>query len=904
MPAGPTPKAFVALLLVLESGTLATFAVLDLLLFFLAFETVLIPMYFLIARWGGAQRQAAAWKFILYTLLGSVVMLLGLLLIGIKAGTFDMVALATDNGRSLSTSVQVIAVLAIGIGLAVKTPMWPLHSWLPDAHTAAPTVGSVLLAGVMLKMGTYGFVRILLPVAPDGFRTFAPYLAAFAVVGIIYGSLACLALAKQGAKGDLKRLIAYSSVGHMGFVLLGISTMTPTGVNGALFANIAHGLITGLLFFLVGALKDRTGTTGLDTLAEETGAALYGKAPRLGGLLAFAAVASLGLPGLAGFWGEMLAMFGAFEPAMRPQPSRLSDLHDDRRVRHPAHRRVHAHRGPPRLHGRGTAGVAEARRRPDLRVRRLVAARRPHRHRRSVSPGPARPDRPGRTAAPRRRHPMSSLVQSVDWLAIAPPTLAAVVGLVVLVADLFIGDTRKAVLGWVSVAGLAASALLLLPLMDGDRSTFCLTGEADTCSYVADRFTLVIQLLVLGGALLVALLSVTALKDADRQLPEGEYWFLLLSSAAGAALLPASRDLATLIVALEVASLPAFALVGIKRGDKKSSEAALKFFLSSVTATAVSLMGISFVYATTGTLYLTQVADRIQHVDGQFHTLAQTGVVLTLVGFAFKTAAVPFHFWVPDTYVGAPLPIAAYLSVVGKAVGFSGLILVTVIAFPSYADVWGPALAALAALTMTVGNVGALRQRSTRAYSAVRLLAWSSVGQAGYLLVPIAAAAYSKDAGKAIGSTVAYALMYAAVNLGAFAVAALVARRSPLNRISDYRGLYAESPLSALVLGFFLLCLAGLPPGIIGLFAKVTVFSAAVGAGLGWLAVVMAVNVVIALFYYLQWTTLLFRAPEGEPGTHRTPVPLTTAIALTAVLGVVLSGAPQLILRFSETVLF
>jgi NADH-quinone oxidoreductase subunit M len=146
-------------------------------------------------------------------------------------------------------------------------------------------------------------------------RTFAPYLAAFAVVGIIYGSLACLALAKQGAKGDLKRLIAYSSVGHMGFVLLGIATMTPTGVNGALFANIAHGLITGLLFFLVGALKDRTGTTDLDTLAEESGAALYGKAPRLGGLLAFGAVASLGLPGLAGFWGEMLALFGAFKPA-------------------------------------------------------------------------------------------------------------------------------------------------------------------------------------------------------------------------------------------------------------------------------------------------------------------------------------------------------------------------------------------------------------------------------------------------------------------------------------------------------------------------------------------------------------------------------------------------------------
>ncbi|MBC2877396.1 MULTISPECIES: complex I subunit 4 family protein [Streptomyces] len=315
VPDGPSPKAFVALLLLLEAGTLASFAVLDLVLFFLAFETVLVPMYFLIARWGGEGRERGAWRFVLYTLLGSVVMLLGLLLVGIKGGTFDMVALATDNGSGLSHSTQVIAVLAIGAGLAVKAPMFPLHSWLPDAHTAAPTVGSVLLAGVLLKMGTYGIVRIVLPMAPDGAHTFAPYLAAFAAVGIVYGSLVCLALARRGSGGDLKRLIAYSSVGHMGFVLLGISTLTPTGVNAALFANIAHGLITGLLFFLVGGIKDRYGTTDLDRLSGPTGAALYGRAPRLGGLLAFGAVASLGLPGLAGFWGEMLAMFASFRPA-------------------------------------------------------------------------------------------------------------------------------------------------------------------------------------------------------------------------------------------------------------------------------------------------------------------------------------------------------------------------------------------------------------------------------------------------------------------------------------------------------------------------------------------------------------------------------------------------------------
>ncbi|WP_455352391.1 NADH-quinone oxidoreductase subunit N [Streptomyces sp. SYSU K217416] len=502
----------------------------------------------------------------------------------------------------------------------------------------------------------------------------------------------------------------------------------------------------------------------------------------------------------------------------------------------------------------------------------------------------------------------ASLVQSVDWLAIAPPTIAAAVGLLVLVADLFVPEHRKSLLGWASVAGLAAAVVALVPLRGGDRSTFCLTADANVCSYTADHFTLAIQFLVLAGALATALLSLTAVKDL--QLPAGEYWFLLLSSAAGAALLPASRDLATLVVALEVASLPAFALVGLRRGNRLSSEAALKFFLSSVAATAVTLMGVSFVYAATGTLHLTEVADRLYDVPERLDTLAMAGVALTLVGFAFKTAAVPFHFWVPDTYVGAPLPIAAYLSVIGKAVGFTGLVLVTVIAFPAYADVWGPAVAVLAALTMTVGNVAALRQSATRANSAVRLLAWSSVGQAGYLLVPIAAAAYTDR--DQIGATVAYALMYAAVNLGAFAVAALVARTHAQHRISDYRGLYATSPLAALAMGFFLLCLAGLPPGIIGLFAKVTVFRSAVEAGLGWLAVVMAVNVVIALYYYLKWTAVLFRAPEpaaaaeGEPAPvrHRVPTPITLTIALTAAVGLVVSGAPQLVLRFASTALF
>ncbi len=304
-PISRSDRGFVGLLLLLETGMLGTFAALDLILFFVFFETVLVPMYFLIAYWGSDGRALAAFKFILYTLLGSALMLLGLLLIYTKAGTLDMVELAAADGAGMSHGVQVIAFLALLLGFGVKAPMWPLHTWLPDAHTAAPTVGSVLLAGVLLKIGTYGLVRIALPILPEGAREFAPYIGALAVVGIVYGALACL------AQRDLKRLIAYSSVGHMGFVLLGIATLTAVGINGALFANVGHGLITGLLFFLAGAIKDRHHTSAF----AELGGGLYERLPRLGGVLAFAAVASLGLPGLAGFWGEVLALLGAFDPA-------------------------------------------------------------------------------------------------------------------------------------------------------------------------------------------------------------------------------------------------------------------------------------------------------------------------------------------------------------------------------------------------------------------------------------------------------------------------------------------------------------------------------------------------------------------------------------------------------------
>jgi len=300
-------KAFLALMLLLETGMAGTFIAFDLILFFVFWELVLVPMYFMIGVWGGANREYAAIKFFLYTLLGSIFMLLGFLGMFFRSEphTFDMLRLQEfAAGGGFSQGFQYVVFGAVALGFAVKVPMWPFHTWLPDAHTEAPTVGSVLLAGIMLKMGTYGFVRIGLPLLPDGARAYAPWIGLLAVIAIVYAALACL------AQKDLKRLIAYSSVGHMGFVMLGIATLTTVGINAAIFGMVAHGVITGMLFFVVGSVYDRYHTR----LIADIGGGMMQKIPQMGAVLGYVSIASLGLPGLAGFWGEVMALLSSFSP--------------------------------------------------------------------------------------------------------------------------------------------------------------------------------------------------------------------------------------------------------------------------------------------------------------------------------------------------------------------------------------------------------------------------------------------------------------------------------------------------------------------------------------------------------------------------------------------------------------
>lgn len=300
------PAFYFAMMLLLEVGMNGVFSALDFVLFYVFWELVLVPMYFLIAQWGGPRREYAAIKFFLYTLLGSVFMLVGIVILYLQLGTFDMVELAA-KGSTLAASLQWWLFGLFFLGFAVKVPVFPLHTWLPDAHVEAPTAGSVLLAGVLLKMGTYGFIRVSLPVLPDAFASWQWFLAAIAMVSIVYGAAVAF------AQADVKKLVAYSSVSHMGFAMLGIASGTAAGLAGAMAVNVSHGLITGMLFLLVGMVYDRTHTRQISDLS-----GLANQIPVIAGLLAFASFASMGLPGLSGFVGEFLSLLGAWESATVP----------------------------------------------------------------------------------------------------------------------------------------------------------------------------------------------------------------------------------------------------------------------------------------------------------------------------------------------------------------------------------------------------------------------------------------------------------------------------------------------------------------------------------------------------------------------------------------------------------
>jgi NADH-quinone oxidoreductase subunit N len=405
-----------------------------------------------------------------------------------------------------------------------------------------------------------------------------------------------------------------------------------------------------------------------------------------------------------------------------------------------------------------------------------------------------------------------------------------------------------------------------------------------------------------GATYITLLLSTNYIEEGDYY--QGEYYFLILSSVLGMTVMASARDLITIFVALEMISIPTFMLAGWRKHDLRSNEGALKYYLVGVLSSAVMLYGMSIVFGFVGDTRLSEIASFIGNGGGD--AFFDVAVFFTLAGFAFKISAVPFHFWAPDTYEGAPTPVTAFLSVASKAGGFVAMLSIVYFGFFGREASWQPILWFLAAASMTLGNLVAIRQTNI-----VRMLAYSSIAQGGFILVPFAVANQGRQPiDAAFSATVVYLLIYAAMNLGAFAVVIAVARKTRSGEIASYAGLFNYAPGLALTMTAFLFSLAGIPP-LAGWYAKFVVFKAVIDAGNTQaviLGIVAAVNSVIALFYYAQVAgTMWFQAaPSGEgadapaASAPRVPAGLGAAIGLSALLVLAVGVYPQFFARLGE----
>jgi NADH-quinone oxidoreductase subunit N len=489
----------------------------------------------------------------------------------------------------------------------------------------------------------------------------------------------------------------------------------------------------------------------------------------------------------------------------------------------------------------------------------------------------------------------------VDYHAIAPELILGGTVLVVLSLDLFLRRERKWWAMPVSFLGTAGALAATLTLIGERRTSFGGT-------YVVDSFAILFKVFFLVVALAVFMMSLRYFQQGRYY--QGEYYFLVLTSFLGMLTIVSSRDLLMLFISLELVTAPGFLIAGFRKGDPRSNEAALKFFLIGILSTAVMLFGMSLIYGVTGSLRLDAIANSIAsglQPDGPTSTLgvstvssltlseplAIAGVLFVVAGFAFKVSSVPFHFWAPDTYEGSPIPVAAFLSVASKAAGFAGLLQIMFVAFAPLAEFWSPVFAVLSVLTMSIGNLIALQQRQV-----VRLLAYSSIAQAGYMLLPFALVGTSTAVDRqAFSAAVLYILIYGVMNLGAFAVVVALSRDAPRALIEDFAGLGQRAPALAVPMALFLVSLAGIPPTA-GFWGKFFIFQAAIAADQAWLAVVMVLNSVVSLYYYVSIVRQMFFVQLPEPRPLQAPVLVTSVVVLAMAAVVAVGILPDLFAQF------
>jgi NADH-quinone oxidoreductase subunit N len=476
----------------------------------------------------------------------------------------------------------------------------------------------------------------------------------------------------------------------------------------------------------------------------------------------------------------------------------------------------------------------------------------------------------------------------VEWHALAPELVLTAAACLVLLADLFLPDDAKWIAMPLSAAGILGTLAAIVSLIGTpDRTT--LSG-----AFEINAFALAFKGLFCLLGLLIMAISFHYFRSGPYY--QGEFYFLLLCSLLGGIVMTSARDLISVFIAIELISVPGFVMSALRKGDAKSNEGALKFFLFGVLSSAVMLYGMSLIYGVTGEVLLDRIREQLGGglADDPIVVLS---VFFVGVGFAFKISAVPFHFWAPDTYEGAPSPVAAFLSTASKIGGFVGLLVLLFRGFPEVADAWRPIFALLAALTMTVGNFIALRQQQI-----IRLLAYSGIAQSGYVLVAFALIDSGNPAtnAQAFQSALIYLGIYGVMDLGAFAAAVGFAQRGGSYFISDYSGLWQRSPVLAILLAGFLISLAGVPP-MAGAWAKLFVFLAAINAEVYWLAVVMGVNAVVAAWYYLAVVKrMFFEVPEADEPVE-VPYLMRAAMGIAAAVLFAAFVYPPLITELAES---
>jgi len=481
---------------------------------------------------------------------------------------------------------------------------------------------------------------------------------------------------------------------------------------------------------------------------------------------------------------------------------------------------------------------------------------------------------------------------TIDYFGLAPELVLAGGLCLVLMLDLFIDERKKWMLTAITSFTLLAAMVpvLMLALSETEVRTM-FDGR-----YVVDNFSLVMKAVFLLAGYVVVLLSSSHIEQGEYW--RGEYWFLLLTSLLGMLMMASSRDLVSIFVALEFLSIPAYMLAAWRKRDPKSNEAGVKYFLLGVFASAVMLYGMSLMYGVANSTLLTEIGAKIT-ATGEFQAVHALAVVFVVVGFAFKVSAVPFHTWAPDTYEGAPTPVTAFLSVASKAAGFVALVVLLYTAFPLAQDIWQPFIWVLSALTMTVGNVLALKQ-----HNIVRMIAYSSISQGGFVLMPLAVAGLAGSGTTALRSVVLYMIVYAATNLGVFAIILAVANKTRSGEISSYGGLFSYAPTLGVLMTLFLASLAGIPP-LGGWIAKFVAFQSLIQSQSTWgyaLAFVGAVNSVVAFGYYGNVMREIWMRPVPDSDTTLISVPgsLKLALIITAGATLVFGILPGVGLQFAD----